>query len=48
MIADIIICAIVLTAIGFAVKSIIKKKGGCCDCDGCSCGCGKKSNENTH
>jgi len=43
--ADIIICVIVAIAMIFAVRSVIKKKGGCCDggCDGCcKCSSNKK------
>ena len=40
MVADIVICLIVLVGIFFAIKSLRKdkKKGGCAGCSGCS-GC---------
>ncbi len=42
--ADIIICGIILMAVFFAVRSLIKKKGGCCDCSSCggNCHCSEK------
>ncbi len=47
MVADIIICVIIFIAIAFAIRSIVKKKGGCCDsggCDGC-CHCSSGKNQ---
>ena len=40
--ADIIICAIILVGIGFALKSCFKKKGGCSSCAGCT-GCASRN-----
>ncbi|MDY3051646.1 MAG: FeoB-associated Cys-rich membrane protein [Ndongobacter sp.] len=40
---DLVVLALVLTAILFAVRSLRKKKGGCgCGCSGCS-GCSTAS-----
>lgn len=38
MIGNIIVAAVVLTAIGLAAWKVIKdrKKGGCCGCDHCA------------
>ena len=40
-IANAIVLLIVAAIVFFAVRSIIKKKGGCsCGCGSCNCGCG--------
>ena len=51
--ANLIISVILIVAVVFALRSIIKKRknGGCCGCSGCSggcdsCECGGKFNQN--
>ena len=48
--ANVVVFLIVAVIVFFAIRSIIKKKGGCsCGCSNCSCGCGgaKKSEESS-
>ena len=39
--ANVIVILVLAVILFFAVRSVIKKKGGCgCGCSECSCGCG--------
>ena len=49
IIGNLIVLAVVIAIVAFAIRSMIKKHkaGGCCGCDcgcggGCSCGCGEE------
>ena len=44
--ANFIVLAVLAVILFFAVRSVIKKKGGCgCGCSECSCGCGGAKKE---
>ena len=48
-VADIIVLLVLAVVLFFAIRAVIKKKGGCsCGCGGsCSCGCGGKKQESS-
>ena len=44
--ANVIVLLVLAVILFFAVRSVIKKKGGCgCGCSECSCGCGGTKKE---
>ena len=48
--ANVIVILVIAVILFFAIRSIIKKKGGCsCGCSSCNCGCGgtKKNEESS-
>ena len=50
IVANVVVFLIVAAIVFFAIRSIIKKKGGCaCGCGSCNCGCGgsKKKEESS-
>lgn len=44
-VADIIILSVVGVCLILAVVFAIKRKGRCCDCDGCQNKCGRKKDD---
>ena len=48
MIANIVVILVLAVILFFAIRSVIKKKGGCgCGCSSCSCGCGGAKKEDS-
>lgn len=48
IIANAVVILVLAAILFFAIRSVIKKKGGCgCGCSECSCGCGGTKKEDS-